>query len=156
MNWVKLYSDLQEFAERHGISFEEPSTSSGRGRLTTYQLAENETLYYQIKHSKPIAEYGSKIKLYSIVNREVMIEKKTGLFGKPKLSIEGAIKEETQRLIQELPLEMNKFRWEIKQGHLGWPDQLLGRKLLVFESSQIESAVSSLEKIREIHLQLLK
>ncbi|WP_370087556.1 hypothetical protein [Ekhidna sp.] len=156
MDWKKLHNDITGFANKHQIQLKESDLSYGSGTVTTYQLKEKDNIFYELKHSKPIAEYGSKLSIYSNSTGELSIQVKTRLIGKPAIKTNFELSETLLELLSQLGKRIGSFKWTTGQHHLGWPSDLRNSTTLTFECKQIDLAVAELEPIRKIHLNLLE
>ncbi len=86
MDWIKLNEDIYKFATKLNIKAEESNTTYIGGQVTTYQLLENSSIFYEIKHSMPKEEYGSKVRIYSKTEGQITIDVKRRFFGKLSLN----------------------------------------------------------------------
>lgn len=156
MDWKKLHNDISEFANNHNIELEESNFSHGNGTVTTYQLDENSKLFYELKHSKPITEYGSKLRIYSKSTDELSIKVKVRLIGKPSIQSNFELSNTLHELLSELGTRIGTFQWATERHHSGWPSELKNTTTLKFECKRIDSATAELESIRKIHLNLIE
>ena len=156
MNWKKLDIDIKNFAEKYADSTNESDYTFVEGRLTSYRLTEDTSIFYEIKHTKPIMEYGSKLRIYSKLNADIYLTVKSKLLGKPSLNSNINLSDPLKSQLQALGSEIGSFSWNTQLHHMGWPTNLAHSKTLTFQTRQIDQAVAQLESIREIHLKLLK
>ncbi|GAB5527829.1 MAG: hypothetical protein Roseis2KO_57010 [Roseivirga sp.] len=154
MNWKKLHTDIQNFATANRLKLEELNTTYPKGRLTMYQLVEDSKIFYEIRHSKPVADYGSKIRVYAKTKQHISIVSKSNWLGKQSLKIDGELSEETNILVHELVELIGSFCWNTEIINPDWPEVLRGQQCLKFECRQIDLAVEALERIRALHSRL--
>ena len=127
------------------------TTYSG-GQVETFRLAESTLLFYEIKHSKPVPEYGSKVKLYSKNSGEFSVKAISRLIGAPKIKSRIQLPDDLAKLLTELAVEIGSFEWKTELCQSEWPKELRGHKVLKFECKDIEHSVALLDSIREMHL----
>ena len=154
MDWKKLHTDFYRFSEVLGTAVIEAETVAISKKLTVYQMEEPNGLYYQLKHAKPLSDYGSKLQLFSRAGHDLTITCKTSLFGKSKLQMSVETPTAALEQIEHLAETLSNFKWTVTTEHLGWPHNLRGQKLLKFESRQIDIATTQLDLIRQIHRRL--
>lgn len=155
LNWKKLDTNLREFANSHGLELRESSTHYLKGETTIYHLVEDSGIFYEIKHTKPIGEYGSKLRIYSRTEREISVQSKSSWLKKPTIKTKGEVSSDVRELAGDLTALIGFFSWETEIINPDWPEALRNFKCLKFECSQIDLAVFELERIRELHLGLL-
>lgn len=151
LNWKKLHTDIKAFAAAHELEVEELNTSYPNGQLTTYRMAEDSGVFFEIRHAKPISDYGSKVRVCSKTEREISIVSKTGWLGKQTIRVDGELTEQENRLIKELAKLIGSFSLTTKVINPEWPGQLRNQQCLVFECKQIELATAQLDSVREIY-----
>ncbi len=156
MDWKKLDTDLRAFAASHNLECEELNTRYLKGQLTTYRMAGKPDTFYEIRHAKPVSDYGSKLRIYSRVDHDISIECRTGWLGKQNLSMNKGLTAELNMLITELAELIETFTWSTKVINPEWPEVWRNTKCLEFESSKIDLAVAELERIAHIHQMLSK
>jgi hypothetical protein len=140
----------------HSIQIHESDTTFIGGQVTTYQLNEESRIFYEIKHAKPIAGYGSKLRIYSKATGTLSIKVKVRWVGSPVIKSNIELSDKLQKLLKELSSKIGSFTWAIEPHHLGWPSELKNSTVLNFECDQIDSASAMLESIRLIHIELLE
>ncbi|MEQ9423827.1 MAG: hypothetical protein RJQ09_05370 [Cyclobacteriaceae bacterium] len=155
MDWIKLVENIKGFAKSYDLDIIESNSTFIGGQVTTYLLIENNSVYYEIKHSKPITEYGSKICIYSEVKGEITIKSKSRFFKEPSIKIIGEIPNNIQEHISELASIIGSFSWSIESDKYGWPLQLRVVERLKFECSLMNISVSQLDRIRLIHMEIV-
>ena len=156
MDWKKLHENVQAFADSHAMRKEETDTTFAGGQVTTYQLNEKSKVFYELKHSKPREDFGSKVRVYSESDTKLSIIVKNRLLGKPSLKANIELTENMEQLLKELAKKIGTFKWVNEPHHLGWPSELGNSTVLKFECKQIKLAMEHLEPIRQIHLKLLE
>ncbi len=154
LNWKKLHTDIQAFATAHNLELEELNTTFPKGKLTTYRMMEDSKIFCEIKHSKPLADYGSKIRIYTKTERQISIISKVGWLGKQSLRIDGEVSDEVNRLMQKLAKLTGSFTWTTEVINPEWPEALRGEQCLKFECKQVDLAAAELASIRALHLLL--
>ncbi|MCE7995609.1 MAG: hypothetical protein HEP71_26760 [Roseivirga sp.] len=155
MDWKKLHTDIEVFAAAHNLKVEERNTSYAKGQLTTYRMVGNSEIFYEIRHTKPISGYGSKIRIYSRTEQQFSIKSKYNWLGKLSLKIDGQLSDELNTSIEELAKRIGTFSWTTELINSEWPEALQGKRCLKFECKQIELATAELERIRALHIKLL-
>ncbi|MEM6830350.1 MAG: hypothetical protein AAF551_07520, partial [Bacteroidota bacterium] len=110
MDWKKLHTNITHFADKHQIPSEESDLSYGNGTLTTYQLNEDATLFYEFKHAKPITEKSSKLRIYSKATGELSINVKTRFIGKPSIKSTFEPTETFRELLSGLAKKIGSFQ----------------------------------------------
>ena len=156
LDWIKLHNDIKAFADTHQMQTKESDLSYGDGTITTHQLEEGTRVFYELKHAKPIAEYGSKLRIYSRTERELSIKVKAKWIGKPSVKSTMKLSNSQLELLKELGAQIGSFQWTTETHNLGWPEELYNMNVLVFECKQIDQAVGELDRVRNIHLTLLE
>ena len=137
-----------------GIEIEESETGALPNKLTVYRTVDTNGIYYQLKHAKPVSDYGSKLQVFSKAGNDLTITCKTSLFSKSKLKMEAEASPEVTRQIEKLAETLSTFKWMVTTDHLGWPESLRAQRILKFETPQIDLATSHLDQISQIHSQL--
>lgn len=156
MDWRKLHENIYAFTNAHGMRTEEFDTTFAGGQVTTYQLNEDSKVFYELRHSKPIEDHGSILRVYSRTNGRLSIIVKSRLLRSPSLKSSIEITEEMERLLKELSERIGTFKWVSEPHHLGWPKEFKNSTVLRFECKRIDRAFKHLEPIRHIHLELLE
>ena len=155
MNWKELHLSINDFAKRSNITIEESNTSHLGGKVTIYRLSQAPDTFYEIKHSKPIQEYGSKLRIYSKAHKNISIKVTQKLFGGTSMKCNKELPDSLNELLQELAFKIRSFQWVTSPFKFEWPIELQGTDVLMFESKQLELAVQCLDEIGRIH-ELLK
>lgn len=155
MNWKELHLSINDFAKRSSITIEESNTSHIGGKVTIYRLSQTPDTFYEIKHLKPIQEYGSKLRIYSKTYKNISIKVTQNLFGGTSMKCNKELPDSLNELLEELAFKIGSFQWVTSPFKFEWPIELQGTDVLMFESKQLELAVQCLDEIRRIH-ELLK
>lgn len=156
MDWKKLDQNLKAFAAQHEISLEESKTAFPGGQVTVFRLNEHSKVFYELNHTKPIIEFGSRLRVYSKLDFPLSIKVKTRLIGKPSLKSNIDLSEGLKVSLIKLAREIGSYKWTSQPHHTGWPTALHQAEVLSFECKQIELAITQLVTIRAIHLELLQ
>lgn len=136
------------------MRIKETDTNYLGGQIRTYQLVENSKVYYELRHSKPRADRGSKFRVYSKSSAGLELKVKSRLIGSPSIKSSIQLSEKMEQLLKELSKGIGSFKWQSKAHHLGWPEDLVHVKVLRFECKRIDLAHEYLELIRQTHLKL--
>jgi hypothetical protein len=156
LDWRKLHENIYAFANSHGMRTEESDTNFVGGKVTIYQLVEDSKIFYELRHSKPREDHGSKLSVYSQKSGQLSITVKSRFFGGSSLKSNTALTEKMEQLLKELAQRIGTFKWVCEPHHLGWPNELRNSTVLRFECKRIDLAREHLEPIRQIHLNLLE
>ncbi|MEM7297179.1 MAG: hypothetical protein AAF391_02810 [Bacteroidota bacterium] len=156
LDWKKLQSDIMDFSSKHQIMLEESDMSYGSGTITSYRLNEDFKLFYELKHSKPIAEYGSILRVYSNSTDSLSIKVKVRFIGNPSIKSSLELSTDHQKILRELGKRIGSYKWTTEHHHSGWPFELKNTRVMKFECKQINLAAEELDSIRKIHLNLSK
>lgn len=156
LDWKKLDKDIKAFADKYSISTGESDFTFVEGQLTVYRFVENAKIYYELKHSKPIMERGSKLRIYSPATGELSIKVKDKIFGKLSVKSNLDLDKVLNDLLKKLGQKIGSFEWTTGPHHMGWPSELSNSNMLTFTCKRIDLAVDHLEPIRQIHLELLE
>ena len=138
------------------MSLEESKTAFPSGQVTVFRLNEHYKVFYELKHAKPVIEFGSRLRVYSKLDFPLSIKVKTRLIGKPSLKSNIDLSEGLKVSLLKLAREIGTYEWISQQHHAGWPTALHQTKVLIFKYKQIGLAASQLASIRAIHLELLQ
>lgn len=156
MNWKEADEKIRWFASSHQLKLQEENFNYVEGQVTCYHLNEKDAVFYEIKHSKPLREYGSRCRLYSVVPAtDLLIKASNTFFGAPKLSLKGNVNEAIASQLHVLHKRIKRFSWQISSGYLSWPKELQNNTVLIFESRDIKFAIDELDSIRNIHHALI-
>ena len=156
MNWKKLQQDFHGFASELGLVVEEDETAYINGKSTAHRMVEPGVAYYELKHNKPIAEYGSKLRVYSEFSGNLFIKVRPKLFRSPIIKSNVKLNSEMKSSLITLCSQIGRFEWGTEPHHKGWPFHLANAQALTFECKNINEAVSALPEIRRIHLKLIQ
>ncbi|MEM6816817.1 MAG: hypothetical protein AAF600_20915 [Bacteroidota bacterium] len=107
-----------------GMRTEASDTTFAGGLVTTCQLNEDSKVFYELRHSKPIEDHGSILRVYSRTNGRLSIVVKSRLLRSPSLKSSIEITEEMERLLKELSERIGTFKWVSEPHHLGRPKNL--------------------------------
>ena len=154
MDWKKIHREFHAFAAKLGWEVEADDTHFFYGKSSTYYLTEPNQAYYKLKHTKPIRDYGSKLRVYSRFNGDLSIKAKPRFFGKPKISANVDLTPDLHQNLISLCQQVGGFCWTAQPHHKSWPFELANERTLRFECKRVDLAVSQLSIIREIHLAL--
>ena len=152
-DWKQLYQNIHDFAGALGTQVQEEETGFVGGKITEYRIETN-GLYYQIKHSKPRADRGSKVRIFSESDQHVKIVFQPSLFRKSKLLKTAGLSPEVINLLDLLTEKLRDFSWSFLGGDYEWPAALNGKTKLIFKSKDLFAAVEHLELITEIQEKL--
>lgn len=156
MDWKKLHRQFHAFGAGLGLEVETEDTNYFYGKSSTYYLAEPGLVYYKLRHSKPIGDYGSKLRIYSSFKGNLSVKARPGLFGKPAIKTNVALNPSLLEKLITLCRQIGRFDWTAEPHHKSWPFDLAKEPTLRFQCKRVDLAVSQLANIRKLHLQLLQ
>ena len=127
------------------------------GQITTYRLSERNLVFYELKLAKPLESYGSKFQVLTPVEHDALnVKLNRSFFGKPKLKIDSSINDDTKDQIDNLANKIHEFSWTTQAKVGAWPTEVESGNVLLFKCKQVDLDKSTLELIRQTHLELLK
>ena len=155
MDWKNLHNSLIAFADHHQMDLDWSDGDHGQSRTTTYRLNEGTRTFYELKHTKPVLQGGSKLRIYSRFSGNLSITLKRTLFGRIAIKSTQRLSQDHYGRLEALGRTIGKFRWATTPHHAGWPSELSGCPTLRFECTRIDLAASVLTQIKELHDELL-
>jgi hypothetical protein len=142
LSWQKIESVIKEFANSLDSDLQTEKVHSIGGQIEYFKFTDRDELVYELKLSKPILEYGSRLRIESNSGKEkIDIESSANFFGKPKLQIKsGTISESGMEKILKIQKLIRTFSWNT------------GEKL-IFITRNTNFDLETLELVRDVHLE---
>ena len=151
MDWKKIDREIKLFASGLNSQLVEKDIGFIGGKITTFKFSEPDNIFYELKHSKPESEIGSKFQMESIlINEGIEIIVKKNFFGKLKTKINGYVSPEIKEEINKLSTFIYEFKWTTNAGK----GEFSNRKMLKFKTTDIDLDSVTMNLIRKIHLEL--
>ncbi len=155
MNWKNLDKNLNDFASQIDSELVVENTNIVENQIEYYRIIENNSIFYELKHTKPIPEYGSKFRIYSALSdSNLKIESKKPLFRKVKLTTSRTLNSELIEHLNQLCSTITEFCWITTKHNLAWPTELNNKDVLKFSCNEIDLTQQELCLIRQIHISI--
>ena len=149
MDWKKVHENIHALAKELNVEITEKEIAFIGGSFSIYSFKDSNGFYYELRHSKPESETGSRFSIYSEFEQEaITVKVKTNFWGRTKKTIEGFVDKSIQYKIDELANHVSKFSWEkVRSNKFDFKNQ----NVLKFTTEEIDLSVLEMKLIMEIH-----